>query len=35
MGVMAARAEAGDASTEVAAGDLTVTRRVRVWYAIE
>jgi hypothetical protein len=32
---MAAMAEAADVSTEVAAGDLTVTRHIRVWFAIE
>jgi uncharacterized protein YggE len=31
---VAAVAEASDASTEVAAGDLTVTRRIRAWFAI-
>jgi uncharacterized protein YggE len=34
MGVMAARAESADVPTEVAAGELTVSRRVRVWFAI-
>ena len=33
--VMAAMSESADAPTEVATGDLTVTRRVRVWFAIE
>lgn len=32
---MAAVAESADASTEVAAGDLTVTRRLRAWFAID
>lgn len=32
---MAAMGETADASTEVATGDLTVTRRIRVWFAIE
>lgn len=32
---MTAMAEAAPPPTEVAAGDLTVTRRVRVWFAIE
>ncbi|RPH35364.1 MAG: DUF541 domain-containing protein [Chloroflexi bacterium] len=32
---MAAMSESADASTEVAAGDLTVTRRIRAWFAIE
>lgn len=31
---MAASAEMADAGTEVAAGDLTVTRRVRAWFSI-
>jgi uncharacterized protein YggE len=35
MRMMAAAAMAEDASTEVAAGDLTVTRQVRAWFAIE
>jgi uncharacterized protein len=35
MRMMAAAAMADDASTEVAAGDLTVTRQVRAWFAIE
>jgi uncharacterized protein YggE len=30
-----AMAEAADVPTEVAAGDLTVTRRIRAWFAIE
>jgi uncharacterized protein YggE len=33
--MMAAGAMAEDASTEVAAGDLTVTRQVRAWFSIE
>ncbi len=33
--MLAAGAMAEDAPTEVAAGDLTVTRRVRAWFAIE
>lgn len=33
--VTAYGAMAGDAPTEVAAGDLTVTRQVRAWFAIE
>jgi uncharacterized protein YggE len=32
---MAAVAESADATTEVAAGDLTVTRRIRAWFAID
>ena len=32
---MAAAAEYADASTEVVAGDLTVTRRIRAWFSIE
>lgn len=32
---MAAAEMAADAPTEVAAGDLTVTRRIRAWFAIE
>jgi uncharacterized protein len=32
---MGAMAEAADIPTEVAAGDLTVTRRIRAWFAIE
>jgi uncharacterized protein len=32
---MGAMAEAADTPTEVAAGDLTVTRRIRAWFAIE
>ena len=32
---MAAMAEASDVPTEVATGDLTVTRRIRAWFAIE
>ncbi len=32
---MMAMAEAADAPTEVAAGDLTVTRQVRAWFSIE
>jgi uncharacterized protein len=35
MQMMAAGAMAEDASTEVAAGDLTVTRQVRAWFSIE
>jgi uncharacterized protein YggE len=35
MRAMAASAEAADVSTEVAAGELTVTRRIRAWFAIE
>jgi uncharacterized protein YggE len=35
MRMMAASAMAEDAPTEVAAGDLTVTRQVRAWFAIE
>jgi hypothetical protein len=35
MRTMAAMAESSDASTEVAAGELTVTRRIRAWFAIE
>jgi uncharacterized protein len=35
MRMMAAAAMAEDAPTEVAAGDLTVTRQVRAWFAIE
>ena len=35
MQMMAAAAMAEDAPTEVAAGDLTVTRQVRAWFAIE
>jgi len=35
MEMMAAGAMAKDASTEVAAGDLTVTRQVRAWFSIE
>jgi len=35
MEMMAAGAIAKDASTEVAAGDLTVTRQVRAWFSIE
>jgi hypothetical protein len=35
MRMMAASAMAEDASTEVAAGDLTVTRQVRAWFSIE
>ena len=31
---MAAMAEASDVPTEVATGDLTVTRRIRAWFAI-
>jgi uncharacterized protein YggE len=31
---MMAMAEAGDASTEVAAGELTVTRAIRAWFAL-
>ena len=31
---MMAMAESADAPTEVAAGDLTVTRRIRAWFAI-
>ena len=31
---MGAMAEAADVATEVAAGDLTVTRRIRAWFAI-
>ena len=31
---MMAMAEAADAPTEVAAGDLTVTRRIRAWFAV-
>jgi uncharacterized protein YggE len=34
MRAMAASAESADVSTEVAAGDLTVTRRIRAWFAI-
>ena len=33
--MMAAGAMAEDAPTEVAAGDLTVTRQVRAWFEIE
>jgi len=33
--MMAAGAMAEDARTEVAAGDLTVTRQVRAWFEIE
>ena len=32
---MMAMTESADASTEVAAGDLTVTRQVRAWFSIE
>jgi uncharacterized protein YggE len=32
---MLAAAEAADIPTEVAAGDLTVTRQVRAWFSIE
>jgi uncharacterized protein len=32
---MMAMAESADVPTEVAAGDLTVTRRIRAWFAIE
>ena len=32
---MMAMSESADASTEVAAGDLTVARRVRAWFTIE
>ena len=32
MRMMAAMAESADASTEVATGDLTVTRRIRAWF---
>jgi uncharacterized protein YggE len=35
MQMMATAAMAEDASTEVATGDLTVTRQVRAWFAIE
>jgi hypothetical protein len=35
MQAMAAVADSAGASTEVAAGELTVTRRVRVWFAID
>jgi uncharacterized protein YggE len=35
MRMMATAAMAEDASTEVATGDLTVTRQVRAWFAIE
>jgi len=35
MEMMAAGAMAKDASTEVAAGDLTVTRQIRAWFSIE
>jgi hypothetical protein len=35
MQAMAAVADSAGAPTEVAAGDLTVTRRVRVWFAID
>jgi uncharacterized protein len=35
MRMMAAAAMAEDAPTEVAAGELTVTRQVRAWFAIE
>jgi uncharacterized protein YggE len=35
MRTMAASAESSDASTEVAAGELTVTRRIRAWFAID
>jgi hypothetical protein len=31
---MAALAESADIPTEVAAGDLTVRRRIRAWFAI-
>jgi uncharacterized protein YggE len=31
---MLAAAESADASTEVATGDLTVTRRIRAWFEI-
>jgi hypothetical protein len=34
MRTAAAAAESGDVSTEVAAGDLTVIRRIRAWFAI-
>jgi uncharacterized protein len=34
MRMMGAMAEAGDAGTEVATGDLTVTRTVRVWFEL-
>jgi uncharacterized protein YggE len=32
---MMAMSEAADVPTEVAAGDLTVTRRIRAWFSIE
>ena len=35
MRMMAAAEMAADAPTEVAAGDLTVTRQVRAWFSIE
>jgi uncharacterized protein len=35
MRMMAAAEMAADASTEVAAGDLTVTRQIRAWFSIE
>ena len=35
MRMMAAAGAVEDAPTEVAAGDLTVTRQVRAWFAIE